>query len=170
LLIYVAELSLIGDTKTMMITIADVLDSAEIQAACEILEDAPFADGGSTAGGGARAVKSNLQGRSDASSIKAVTEKARRALEANSVFAAAALPVRFARTLVSRYEPGMSYGWHTDQAFIDNVRTDLSFTLFLSDLASYDGGALELTNSTGEDLIRLPPVTLFCTRAEICIG
>jgi len=138
-----------------MITIADVLGAAEIEAAREALLDAPFVDGVATAGSGARGVKNNLQARADAPAVRAVTEKVRRALENNPVFSAAALPVRFARILVSRFDPGMNYGWHTDEAFIDNVRTDLSFTLFLSDPANYDGGALELTNSAGNDEVRL---------------
>lgn len=140
----------------MMITIADVLDAPEVEAAVEALEAATFVDGAVTAGAGARAVKSNLQGRSDAPAVKAVTEKVRRTLLANSLFCAAALPVHMGRMLVSRYEKGMHYGWHTDEAFIDGIRTDLSFTLFLSDLTSYDGGALELANSAGTDSIRLP--------------
>ena len=140
----------------MMITIADVLGAVEIAAVRESLTDAPFVDGKATAGASAREVKSNLQGRSDAPVIRGVSEKARRALEANSVFSTAALPVQFGRILVSRFDPGMSYGWHTDEAFIDNVRTDLSFTLFLSNPEDYDGGALELTNSAGNDLVRLP--------------
>ena len=139
----------------MMITIADVLGAAEIEAVRETLAEAPFVDGAATAGAGARGVKSNLQGRADAPPIKAVAEKVRRALENNTVFSSAALPVRFARTLVSRFDPGMSYGWHTDEAFIDNVRTDLSFTLFLSDPESYDGGALELNSSAGNEVVRL---------------
>ncbi len=139
----------------MMITIADVLGAAEIEAVRETLAEAPFVDGAATAGAGARGVKSNLQGRADAPPIKAVAEKVRRALENNTVFSSAALPVRFARTLVSRFDPGMSYGWHTDEAFIDNVRTDISFTLFLSDPESYDGGALELNSSAGNEVVRL---------------
>jgi PKHD-type hydroxylase len=36
------------------------------------------------------------------------------------------------------------------------VRTDLSFTLFLSDPASYEGGALNVEDSYRERAIRLP--------------
>ena len=36
-------------------------------------------------------------------------------------------------TLFSRYEPGMQYGSHVDDALMNGVRTDVSFTLFLSD-------------------------------------
>lgn len=140
-----------------MITIADVLDSAELAAVRDALaDDGLFVDGAATAGAGARAVKSNLQGRAVAPPIKAICEKVRRSLLDNQVFSTAALPVRFARVMVSRYEPGMGYGWHTDEALIDNTRTDLSFTLFLSDLASYEGGALEITNSSGTEALRLP--------------
>ena len=44
--------------------------------------------------------------------------------------------------ILSRYEPGMDYGSHVDDALMHGVRTDVSFTLFLSDPESYDGGAL----------------------------
>ncbi len=171
LCIWFAKNGRIGDTWRMMITIADVLGPAEVEAARLALAERPgtnpdmagpaaknrlFIDGGATAGAGARRVKFNLQGRSDAPPIRAVAEKVRRALLANEIFSTAALPVSFARVMVSLYEPGMSYGWHTDEAFIDNRRTDLSFTLFLSDPGSYSGGALEITNTAGVDAIRLP--------------
>jgi len=101
-------------------------------------------------------MKHNLQARTDAGPVRAVTEKVQRALTEHPVFATAALPLKFARVLVSRYEAGMGYGWHADQALIDGVRTDLSFTLFLSGPGSYGGGALEIRRSAGTEEFRLP--------------
>jgi PKHD-type hydroxylase len=40
------------------------------------------------------------------------------------------------------------------------VRTDVSFTLFLSDPETYDGGALVIETSGGEDEIKLPAGSL----------
>lgn len=140
----------------MMITIADVLGAAELAAIREALAPPElFADGAATAGPGARAVKANLQARPEAGPTRAVTEKVRRALADHPVFAAAAQPAAFSRILVSRYKPGMSYGWHADEALIDQRRTDLAFTLFLSEPDSYDGGALEITSSAGTEAFRL---------------
>ena len=64
------------------------------------------------------------------------------ALLGNALFKAAAMPKSFVKILVSRYQPGMSYGAHVDDALMGGVRTDLSFTLFLSDPETYGGGAL----------------------------
>ena len=75
----------------------------------------------------------------------------------HEVFVAAARPKRLVRLLISRYEPGMTYGTHVDDAMIDGVRTDLSFTLFLSDPASYEGGELVVEDSYGERAIKLSP-------------
>src|SRR5690606_2195650 len=44
----------------------------------------------------------------------------------------------------------MSYGTHVDEALIDGQRTDISFTLFLSSVESYQGGELVLEDSAGE--------------------
>src|SRR5690606_32161065 len=58
-----------------------------------------------------------------------------------------AFPRLMARPTISRYEPGMTYGWHTDEALFPAqppVRSDLSCTVFLSDPGSYDDGVLEI--------------------------
>ncbi len=50
----------------------------------------------------------------------------------------------------------MAYGWHTDDAMIDGARTDLSFTLFLNDPDTYEGGELIIDSTEGENEIKLP--------------
>jgi PKHD-type hydroxylase len=53
----------------------------------------------------------------------------------------------------------MSYGPHTDDALMggdgERVRADLAFTLFLSDPADYEGGALTIATSGAEQAVRL---------------
>jgi PKHD-type hydroxylase len=39
---------------------------------------------------------------------------------------------------------------------MDNLRTDISFTLFLSNPDSYEGGELVLESHSGDDAIKLP--------------
>jgi PKHD-type hydroxylase len=85
-----------------------------------------------------------------------VLRRIEQALLGHEVFIAAARPKRLVRLLISRYEPGMTYGTHVDDALMEGVRTDLSFTLFLSDPDSYEGGALVIEDSYGERPIRLP--------------
>jgi PKHD-type hydroxylase len=49
----------------------------------------------------------------------------------------------------------MQYGAHIDDALMNGHRTDLSFTIFLSPLDSYEGGALVIDETDGEKTFRL---------------
>ena len=54
-------------------------------------------------------------------------------LTEHAVFALATRPKTILGPLFSRYEPGHAYGTHVDDALMGGVRSDVSFTLFLSD-------------------------------------
>jgi len=43
---------------------------------------------------------------------------------------------------------------------MDGMRTDVSFTLFLSEPESYDGGELVIESASGEDAVKLEPGNL----------
>jgi PKHD-type hydroxylase len=81
------------------------------------------------------------------------------ALHRHPLFEIAARPARLSRLLFSRYEPGMTYGAHTDDALMgagdDKLRTDLAFTIFLAERASYEGGALVVQSALGDQEIAL---------------
>lgn len=140
-----------------MIQIADILPSTVVATLRESLAgaDAQFASGKATAGWAAREVKNNEQAAGPAA--QAAIEQVKAALLGNSLFQSAARPKTFVKLLVSRYKPGMAYGSHVDDALMGGVRTDLSFTLFLSEPESYEGGALVIEEADGESDIKLPP-------------
>ena len=71
-------------------------------------------------------------------------------LQNHDLFKLAARPQQFVRLMLSRYQPGMAYGTHVDEALINDQRTDISFTVFLSASDSYQGGELVLEDSSGE--------------------
>jgi PKHD-type hydroxylase len=50
----------------------------------------------------------------------------------------------------------MTYGTHVDDALMNGRRTDMSFTIFLNDPASYDGGALVIEDTLENRSIRDP--------------
>lgn len=81
-------------------------------------------------------------------------------IQAQAVLELAARPRRFSRLLLSRTPVGGSYGLHVDNALMgppgERLRTDLAFTLFLSDPADYAGGALAIHRSDGVQRVRLP--------------
>lgn len=138
-----------------MLTIADVLEPADLVRVREGLAAAPFGDGRRTAGAVARKVKSNSQADGEDPGVAALAVFVRQALERSPVFMAFARPAVWSRIMFSRYAPGDAYGLHTDDATMaaeggGRMRTDLSFTLFLTDPADYEGGALLMDGLDGE--------------------
>jgi PKHD-type hydroxylase len=137
----------------MFLEIEAVLSVEAIDEALKLLTDASFGNGRATAGWQAREVKNNEQADSDAA--KALCGMAERALLENPVFRAAAQPKKIIKTLLSRYRPGMAYGTHIDDAIMAGHRTDLAFTVFLSDPQSYEGGELVVEGNDGEASFKL---------------
>lgn len=144
-----------------MITTVDILNADAVRKAVESLQTARFLDGRRTAGDAATRVKDNEQARGDEPEVIALARWIRLAIESHSVVRSAIRPVRWSSLLFSRYRPGQQYGAHTDNAFVYDrsgspLRSDMSFTLFLSEPESYEGGALR-TRCDGEDRdYRLP--------------
>lgn len=140
----------------MQIFLEKVLNGHQLSAIADLLADASlFVDGRTTAGRSAKKVKSNLQAQPAAVETKGAVAMVEKALLAHPVFKAAAQPEQFARILFSRYEPGMHYGAHVDDPVIAGVRTDLSFTLFISEPDTYQGGELVLQKHDGDESIKL---------------
>jgi PKHD-type hydroxylase len=138
----------------MQIVIGNVLTAAEIKTVLAALKGARFADGRATAGFAARLVKKNEQaeGRSLETVRKLIAER----ILAHEVFRLAVRPKALSPVMLSRYEKGMHYGSHVDDALMDGMRTDVAFTLFLSDPKSYAGGELIVESAAGEDAVKLP--------------
>ncbi len=140
----------------MILQIANVLTSHEVAAVRAAITDAAlWVDGAATAKGRARAVKNNEQAAAEMPPVRGALAKIGEAVLANATVAAGAQPAALARVMLSRYGPGMSYGAHVDAAYIDGVRTDVSFTLFLNEPGDYDGGALVIDSAGAEDAIKL---------------
>ena len=134
----------------MFTVIADVIDSAEAEAVRGVLETAAFVDGRATAGWHAKLVKNNLQAGAGNKDVAQLRESIAAKVAANPIFRLVARPKTLSPLILSRYEPGMAYGSHVDDALMGGVRTDLAFTLFLADPESYDGGALVIEDACGE--------------------
>jgi PKHD-type hydroxylase len=140
----------------MIFQIADILTAGDVASIASALarEDDSFTSGSATAGWYVRDIKHNDQAAGPAAAEAIAVLK--KALLAHPVFRSAARPKDFVRILVSRYRPGMAYGRHVDDALMGGMRTDLSFTCFLSDPASYDGGELVIEGHDGDTAIKLP--------------
>ena len=137
----------------MILCVADVLTTEELTRVREVAAHTTFEDGAATAGWHARAVKSNLQ--ASMGSAGGIVEAA---LRRHPVFASGALPQAIRPVLFNRYDPEMSYGTHVDNALMGEpalMRADISVTVFLSNPDSYDGGALVIESTAGEQAYKL---------------
>lgn len=143
----------------MTIILQQVLTPEDLARVHAKLSVIAFADGKRTAGAAARGVKQNLQADGSDPRVQALERFVVDALRRHPLFEFAARPARLTRLLFSRYEPGMTYGAHTDDALMgpagDKLRTDLAFTLFLEDASQYEGGALVIDSALGEQEIKL---------------
>lgn len=143
----------------MSVILQRVLEPEDVARVCAELQELPWKPGKRTAGPAARGVKENLQADGADPRARALERFVVEALRRHPLFEIAARPARLTRLLFSRYEPGMNYGAHTDDALMgagdDRLRTDLAFTLFLAAPASYSGGALVVQSALGDQEIRL---------------
>ena len=97
----------------------------------------------------------------DPTAYQESAELLQRALVTNEEFRNFTFPSLIAPPLVTRYNPGMRYGAHTDAAYLQlpggTIRSDLSCTIFLNDPASYEGGGLHIQLGDGHMHFKLNP-------------
>lgn len=143
----------------MLIQIGNVLSPEELGRVRAGLARAPFEDGRNTAGWNARGVKNNLQAGASADVERLRGFVAERILR-NEVFSLAVRPKALTPLIFSRYGAGHAYGSHVDDALMGGMRTDVSFTLFLAEPDSYEGGELVIESAAGEETVKLPAGSL----------
>jgi PKHD-type hydroxylase len=142
----------------MILSIDNVLTPEELDFVTSRLDTNDFVDGKTTAGWHARFVKHNTQLTSKAPYAKELTDLVKAALGRSPLFQIAVQPKIIHSMLFSRYEAGMSYGNHVDNALMGNQelwRSDISLTLFLSSPSTYGGGELVIDNIEGERTFKL---------------
>jgi PKHD-type hydroxylase len=144
----------------MLLRIPAVLTPDEVKHCRQVLADTQWVDGRVTAGAQSAIAKHNLQVPEDAPQARALGDIILRALGSNTTFNAAAQPLRVFPPLFNRYDAGMSFDAHVDNAirYVKEVRqrlrTDISSTLFLSDPADYDGGELVIEDTYGDQRVK----------------
>lgn len=145
----------------MIARIPGLLDPQRLAAVEALLRDGTWEDGRATAGFQSAQVKHNLQLGQDSASARQAGEIVLRALERHPDFISAALPRHVYPPLFNRYEPGMSFGAHVDNAVRQipgthhRLRIDVSATLFLSPIEDYDGGELVIEDTFGAHSVKL---------------
>jgi PKHD-type hydroxylase len=144
----------------MMLAIENILTDDDVGMVVKAAEGLTFNDGRKTAGRIAVAVKANDQA-APGPELEAIQALVTQALSRNAVFNSAARPRQMSRLILSRYRAGQTYGLHVDDAMMTGMRSDLSFTLFLREPDTYEGGALIIEDTFEARAVKLKAGDLF---------
>ncbi|MGK7939887.1 MAG: Fe2+-dependent dioxygenase [Crocosphaera sp.] len=147
----------------MILTLDNILTPEELTQVLHHLSQASFIDGQTTAGWHAKLVKHNSQLDSKSLEVKGLENLVIKALERNLLFKLAVNPKHIHSLRFSRYQPGMYYGSHTDNALMGGqtfLRSDVSFTLFISSPESYQGGELVIEKPEGDLFYKLEAASI----------
>lgn len=145
----------------MLLHIPHVLSHEQVADMRRKLESAEWTDGRETVGAVGAQVKRNLQ-LPDASPLKReLGETILVALSRNPLFFSAALPLKYLPPRFNHYAGGGAYGFHVDGSVMnlgqgEQLRSDVSCTLFLCDPEEYEGGELTIHDTYGEHQVKLP--------------
>ena len=140
----------------MLMVVANVVSQDHIPALREKILALKYVDGTQTAGWHAKLVKNNLQADRAQPGFAELNKAVTDALLNNQTVRIAARPKAVTPLLFSKYSGGMTYGTHVDDAVIMGVRSDVSFTLSLTDSDAYQGGELVMETPGGEQAFKLP--------------
>ena len=146
----------------MMVHIPNVLSADQVARCRDVMQRAAWVDGRVTAGHQSEKVKNNLQMPETAPEARELGGMVMDALGRNSLFFSAVLPKEVFPPLFNRYDAGMTFGSHVDNAIRGylntplRIRTDVSSTLFISAPEDYDGGELVVQDTYGTHAAKLP--------------
>ena len=165
-----------------MYVMENVLNHKKLREIRGLLNKVKFIDGKATAKAVREGVKNNIEADIEDPMVAKIREAVAVALSRHDVFLNYALPHKVRMPILSCYRPGMAYGNHLDMPLmgagpIHSTRTDLSYTIFLSDPETYEGGELVIQTELGEHKFKLPaghgviyPTTYIHRVAEVTKG
>jgi PKHD-type hydroxylase len=146
----------------MLLQVPQVLTADEVVQSRQRLEAAEWIDGRVTAGHQSAMAKDNEQVPEQHPAAREVGQMIVAALARNPLFRSAALPLHVYPPLFNRYTGGQAFGSHVDNAVRrisgtpNQIRTDVSATLFLAEPDEYDGGELVIEDTYGVQSVKLP--------------
>ncbi|MGH8372396.1 MAG: Fe2+-dependent dioxygenase [Gammaproteobacteria bacterium] len=135
-----------------MVIIDNVLTPAQVTQIREVLEQSRFEDGKATTGALIRKFKNNLQADTSEGKLATAAQTVLTALVNHEKFREYAIPRRILPPFFNRYDAGMYYKDHVDNAIMGSsepMRADISLSVLLSAPDEYDGGELLIGGDNG---------------------
>ncbi len=118
-------------------------------------EENPWENGKKTAGSLAAEVKNNLQLSKQSEISKKYTHLISKIILSNPLIKSFALPKNIHGVMFTKSSKNMKYGRHIDNPYMKTGRSDLSFTISLTDKTQYQGGELIIETLNDEKSFKL---------------
>jgi len=134
-----------------------LLNAEEINLIKKDLEDETqnWEDGRKTAGSHASIVKNNLQLNRNSEISKKYSQLVNKKILSNQLIKSFSIPKRIHGIMFTKSSKNMHYGRHIDNPYMSSGRSDLSFTLSLTNKDSYEGGELIIETLNSEEKFKL---------------
>lgn len=144
----------------MLIVAHQFLTNDEVKTLTGLAAQGRFSDGRASSGKHLSEAKRNLQMAPTDEQAAVLNKTMLGALQRCTEFHDFAFPRHIAAIRINRYDEGMAYGTHLDSPLLGDqqdltVRSDISFTVFLSGPDSYDGGELRMQTPFGAEEVKL---------------
>ena len=122
---------------------------------CLDKEDLCWEDGKKTAGTHASIVKNNMQLNRNSEVSKKLSQLIKKIILSNPLIKSFTLPKQIHGVMFTKSIKDMHYGRHVDNPFMSSGRSDLSFTISLTNKNSYEGGELNIETINSEKEFKL---------------
>ena len=134
-----------------------LLNAEEIKLIKKELEEAKryWEDGGKTAGSHASMVKNNLQLNRNSKVSKKYSQLINKKMLSSQLIKSFSLPKRIHGIMFTKSSKNMHYGRHIDNPYMSSGRSDLSFTISLTNKDFYECGELIIETMNSEEKFKL---------------
>jgi len=134
-----------------------LLNAEEINLIKKELEEATqdWENGKKTAGSHASKVKNNLQLNRNSEVSKNNAQLVNKKILSSQLIKSFSLPKKIHGIMFTKSSNNMHYGRHIDNPYMSSGRSDLSFTLSLTNKESYKGGELIIETMNSEERFKL---------------
>ena len=118
-------------------------------------EEKLWENGKKTAGSFAANVKNNLQLSKNSEISKTCTNLISKKILANQLIKSFTLPKTIHGVMFTKSSQNMKYGRHIDNPYMSTGRSDLSFTISLTEKSQYQGGELVIETLNAENSFKI---------------
>tara|TARA_B100000123_G_scaffold121855_1_gene89966 strand:+ start:531 stop:1196 length:666 start_codon:yes stop_codon:yes gene_type:complete len=134
-----------------------LLNEEEIEILIKTINDQNnlWEDGKKTAGSHASKVKNNLQLNRNSEVSKKYSQLIKKRILENQLIKSFSLPKIIHGIMFTKSSQNMGYGRHIDNPFMSKGRSDLSFTISLTNKENYEGGELVIETINSEKEFKL---------------